>query len=416
VRKKHPFHMLATTLAVCTVLVGFFAAPASAAEKKVIAVGDIANDPNGTDSQGSYQSQIDTATVVSNFSPVKMFLLGDTQYNTGEPGDYKCSLTGETTDCGSFDNNEGFTGTTWGSLDDGTAKFVEAVGNHEYFNDSGSGTDGAEGFRDYFVNETGQDHGTASVNDWTNPFFYTTTVNTSGNGGLPQDDWRIYVIDSEVCQHNSQDECQAGGSQYVELSNAIEADTVRATRDCVGVIMHHSRFSNEEDHASDTDMNDLLTLLDDRAGVDLVLSGHGHLYEKFPRQSISGTSPPTEGQGNPRWFTVGTGGTGTRSFDIGQNNNSSWDHHTSSFVPMGGSASKLYDNNTQNNAAYGGVIGGASGDHQGVLKLWLTPHQYDTQFVDENGTTIIDPVDGTGGDGQNGAAWQYACANDPAQT
>ena len=55
-------------------------------------------------------------------------------------------------------------------------------------------------------------------------------------------------------------------------------------------------------------------------GVDVVLNGHEHEYERFAPQTPEGASDPARGI---REFVVGTGGAHTRSFGIIQPNSES---------------------------------------------------------------------------------------------
>jgi hypothetical protein len=397
--KKHTAVWLVTVA--CLALWG--APAASGVEKKTGVAGDIAADPDGTE---TFTNQSQTAQLVADFNPVKFFLTGDTQYADGDPGDYDCALSGETegNDCGSFDNNENTGGQAWGTLDDADTSLVEAVGNHEYFKDSNAGQndccDSAPGFRTYFnreASETG--HGPTG---WDNALYYYTTVNT---GATDDADWRIYVIDSMVCDQDLS-ECQNNDSdptsQYEQLQADILNDPYRTdpdgagsleARDCVAAIWHHSRFSNEDSHGDESSMRDIYDLLDDYAGADLILAGHSHNYEKFPRQDADGNL----GSNAPRPFIVGTGGTSTRGFDIDQNVDDVWDHHSTGYTSL---TTTRADAQVQDN---------------GILKIWMRPSQFDTQFVEEDNGTRLDPdsldVDALG---QGGTAWDYSCSNDPS--
>jgi hypothetical protein len=70
--------------------------------------------------------------------------------------------------------------------------------------------------------------------------------------------------------------------------------------------MHHPRWSSGE-HGNDPSVAEFWTTLHD-AGVDVVLSGHDHDYERFAPMKADGTAD-AEGV---RLFVVGTGG---RSLD-----------------------------------------------------------------------------------------------------
>ena len=66
--------------------------------------------------------------------------------------------------------------------------------------------------------------------------------------------------------------------------------------------MHHPRFSSGP-HGDERSVTPLWQLLYS-AGVDLVLDGHDHIYERFAKQTPSGERDPA----GIREITVGTGG------------------------------------------------------------------------------------------------------------
>lgn len=77
---------------------------------------------------------------------------------------------------------------------------------------------------------------------------------------------------------------------------------------CTLAYWHHPRFSSG-DHGNDARLRDLWTLLD-AEGVDVVLSGHDHDYERLAPQDADGHA---DAQGI-RSFVVGTGGAALRPF------------------------------------------------------------------------------------------------------
>jgi acid phosphatase type 7 len=75
-------------------------------------------------------------------------------------------------------------------------------------------------------------------------------------------------------------------------------------RRCELAYWHHQRWSSGTVHGSNPDMGRLWRLLF-RHGVDVVLNGHEHLYERFRLMNPSGRPARRSGI---RQFTVGTGG------------------------------------------------------------------------------------------------------------
>jgi acid phosphatase type 7 len=352
-------------LVLCTV-----AAPASATQRLAGAVGDISRDPENNGS-GDYSHQANVADNVIAFNPIKFFLLGDTQYGTGEGGDYDCAITSETegSGCGAFDNNEDTGDTPFGSIDDSDTDFLEAIGNHEYYqsstNDTASSStccDEGEGFRDYFNRDVS---GTFPEN----PINYTGVFNTDTSGATAQDT-RFYVIDSMVCKTYSS-RCadvvgtESDGVMYDEVQ-ALIADNSKT--DCSVAVWHHPLFSNDTHHSGiESTMHDIYKLLDDQAGVDLILVGHSHSYEKFRRQDADNNSSSEA----PRVFVVGTGGNAVNGFD-----GSPYEYHGS-----------WTGTNDSNNAQIANTYG--------HLNLWFdSTGSYRAAFVNESGTTL-DPSTGT---------------------
>ena len=124
--------------------------------------------------------------------------------------------------------------------------------------------------------------------------------------------------------------------------------------DCVLAYWHAPIFSSGP-HAPDSTMKDTWSILY-KAGVDVVLNGHDHIYERFAPQDDKGKADPEHGI---RQFIVGVGGGGVYKFGKTAAN------------------SEVRDNSTY-----------------GVLKLTLGPGRYAWQFVAMPGSRFTDT--GTG--------------------
>lgn len=264
----------------------------------VVAVGDIACPPGDTVTATTCQ-QAATARLAVALKPRVVIALGDLQYESGRLPDFY----------GSYDKS-------WGALKSRTRP---VVGNHEYR------TAGAKGFYTYFGRKA--------------PGWSTSTLGS----------WRIFLLNSNCAQVDC-------SRERAWLRNALAAHPTR----CSLIAMHHPRFSSGAEHGSDPTMAGFWRIADNH-GVDLVLTGHDHDYERFVRMDADGHQTRT-GMAS---FVVGTGG--------------------KSHYPLGtrlpGSA---YFDNT----------------HFGVLRLWLGDGGYAWQF-----RTV-----GTGGTGDVRDTGNESCA------
>jgi acid phosphatase type 7 len=129
----------------------------------------------------------------------------------------------------------------------------------------------------------------------------------------------------------------------------LRADLAANETKCAVAYWHHPVFSSG-DHGNNPKMAEIWRVLDS-AGVDVVLVGHDHNYERFAPQTYQGVADPN----GIRSFVVGTGGTAFRSFSTIRAN------------------SEVRDTGTW-----------------GVLKLTLRPTSYSWEFVHEPGKTFTD--------------------------
>lgn len=90
----------------------------------------------------------------------------------------------------------------------------------------------------------------------------------------------------------------------------LAADIASNPRDCSLAFMHHPRWSSGK-YQVDDDLRPLVDLLDDR-GVDVMLAGHAHSYERFAPQTADGIADPH----GIRAFVVGTGGRNLIDVDV----------------------------------------------------------------------------------------------------
>ncbi|MET0448270.1 MAG: metallophosphoesterase [Aeromicrobium sp.] len=237
----------------------------------VVAVGDIACDPSdaGWDEGSSTEcGQVGTSDLALALDPDAVLVLGDLQY---ECGGYEAFLT-------SYD-------ASWGRL---KAITHPVPGNHEYNSaaESESGTDcstttDAAGYFEYFGAAAGD-----PSEGW-----YSYDVGA----------WHVIALNSNC---NKLGGCGGHSPQGEWLAADLAADDAR----CTLAYMHYPRFSSGQ-HGNSSSL-DVLWELMDQQGVDLVLSGHDHDYERFAPLDASQQPDP---QGI-RSFVVGTGGKSLREF------------------------------------------------------------------------------------------------------
>jgi len=139
-----------------------------------------------------------------------------------------------------------------------------AVGNHEYYSDRQ-----ATGYIDYWDNV---------------PHFYSVDAGK----------WHMISLDTTT----DFGQTAPGTGQYTWLA----ADLAASDAACTLVFMHHPRFSLG-DHGDNPSLQDLWALLAEH-GVDVVLTGHDHNYQRWV--PLDGAGVPLEA--GMTQFIVGTGG------------------------------------------------------------------------------------------------------------
>jgi hypothetical protein len=266
----------------------------------VAAVGDIACDPSSPNfnsgagnADGCHQMATSDLVLAGGYSA--FLALGDLQYENG-----------------TFDAFVASYDPSYGRVQDITRP---APGNHEY------NTDGAAGYYQYFGDLAGDP--------------------ARGYYSYDVGQWHLVALNSN-CDDVA---CDVGSEQ----EQWLRADLANHPTACALVYWHHPRFSSGE-HGDDTRLTDLYRAADE-GGVDLVLNGHDHHYERFAPQDADGNADP----GAPREFVVGTGGK----------------NHYAATDPVANS--EIIETGTF-----------------GVLQLTLRPDGYDWKFVPEAGATFAD--------------------------
>lgn len=178
--------------------------------------------------------------------PGTVFTLGDNAYPSGREEDFR--------DCYA---------PSWGRH---RSRTKPVPGNHEYE------TPGAAPYFAYFGSGAGTD----------DRGYYAYTLGA----------WRVIALNSEL-------PVSAGSAQARWLRNELASTRTM----CTAAYWHRPLVSSGL-HGDNPDLIDLFRLLYD-AGVEFVLSGHDHIYERFERLDPNGRPDPT----GTRQFIVGTGGT-----------------------------------------------------------------------------------------------------------
>ena len=278
-------------LIMLVVLVVAAAGPVSAEPRIVLVAGDIAK---GTAASGEEQ----TARLVERRKGLVM-TVGDNAYEDGTLAEF-------------YEHYE----PTWGRFKNRTRP---TLGNHDYY------SPGAQGYFDYFGWRAGP--------------------RGRGYYSLKQGNWRIYALDSEVCETDVG--CGPGSPQYRWLKRKL----AKHNAFCSMAVFHTPLFSSGM-HGNEARVRPLVQLLY-KAGAELILNGHEHDYERFAPARPSGKTDRKKGV---QQIIVGTGG-----------------------APLRAKGPKR--------VAHSQVF---SAEAWGVLKLGLRKRSYTWKFVPVEGETFTD--------------------------
>lgn len=195
-------------------------------------------------------ANIQTAGLIVRNAPDAVLDLGDNQYEDGTLAEYRASYD-----------------LSWGEFKD---KTYPVPGNHEYH------TDGAQGYFDYFGDVAAPAGG-----------YYSFDLGK----------WHLVAVNS-------------GDGVSKEQLGWIRRDLRADHHLCELAYWHHPRWSSGSVHGSDTGMAPVWNLMV-RQGVDVVLNGHDHVYERFAKLDAGGRPDPR----GAREFIAGTGGKSLYGFD-----------------------------------------------------------------------------------------------------
>ncbi len=226
------------------------------AGETIAAVGDMVCESTSLVSTNTCQQQAVADRLAADPSISTFLSLGDLQYQVGSLAEFNTAYDA-----------------SYGQLN---AKVKPVPGNHEY------GTPNAAGYFSYFGSRAGDPA----------KGYYTFT----------QGSWRFLALNTNLsCTVIS---CSAGSEQEQFVRSTLAADKA-AGRVCSLAYWHHPRFSSDTSHGNNTGVQALWSAMNDY-GVEAVLNGHVHTYERFDPLNTAGV-PSAEGV---RQFIIGTGGVG----------------------------------------------------------------------------------------------------------
>ena len=234
----------------------------------IAAAGDIACDPqnalfNGGVGQPRYCRQRLSSDLLLRSDLSRVLVPGDAQYESGTLAQFQQSFH-----------------PTWGRV----KPLISPVpGNHEYF------TPGASGYFDYF-NGPGAATGPAGDRD---KGYYSYDVGS----------WHVVALNSQCEEIGG---CDPGSPQ----AQWFRADLATHRAACTLAYWHGPRYTSGRYGNQSEDVRPLFDAAY-AGGVDVVLSGHEHFYERFAPQDGEGRADPGRGV---RQFIVGMGGRGPYGF------------------------------------------------------------------------------------------------------
>lgn len=284
-----------------------------AADVVVGAAGDIACAPGAAVTTKSCH-QAATAALLADPSYQDVLALGDEQYP-----------------CGTYANFLGSYAASWGAV---AGKTFPIPGDNDYISNDGTCVSpGAVGYFQYFADRFAVMPSSPSQLCPAGgcPGYYSTDIGA----------WHVVALNSE-CTQTGVGGCTRTSPQYKWLVGDLGSP---APGSCQLAFMHKPYWGNGTMRTKTKALVQALY----NAGVDLLLSGHDHLYVRFAPQNLSSVADPN----GIRQFVVGTGG-------------------------VNHAKPKTNLPNTEFKDA----------THFGVLRLTLHAASYDWAFVADDGTIV----------------------------
>jgi Calcineurin-like phosphoesterase len=291
------FVIVALGIAVGAALNGGGDSQAEGGGRVLLAAGDIA--------ECDHEGDEATAKILADYPQATIQTLGDNAYQHGTAEEFE--------QC--YDS-------TWGQFKDRT---MPATGNHD------EATKNAQGYWDYFGPQGGP----------YDKYYYSYDLGS----------WHIVVLNSDCWRVGG---CETDDPQAEWLRD----DLARHSALCTLAVWHRPPFSSGRyGDPEDTARVRPLWSVVNEDGVDVLLTGHEHSYERFAPMNAGGKRDDAQGV---RLFVVGTGGGNLRSF---------------ANDPLPTTEAR-------------------QDDTWGVLKLDLKPSGYDWEFLPVAGSSFSDS--GTG--------------------
>jgi hypothetical protein len=230
--------------------------PSAPTPVHLVAVGDIACGPGYQSVTPTTCQQAATEQLAASLNPKYVLAAGDLVYNSG-----------------TYTNFVKGYNPTWGLLKSITKP---VPGNHE-------GGSGQAGYFQYFGAQA-------------TPLDPTCVSACMGSYSFNTGSWHIAAVNTASCGED-------GSTCSVAAQTAwLKADLQANTFKCKLVFLHHPLWSNGV--AATATLKPLYQIMQDN-GVDLVIAGHQHSYERFAPQNVS------DGKASPTGLTeiiAGTGG------------------------------------------------------------------------------------------------------------
>jgi alkaline phosphatase len=220
----------------------------------LMGAGDIALCGDGPEYAGDEQSASIIETQIAQYPHARVFIAGDTVQGEGAAWEYERCLD-----------------PTWGRFKE---RIRPAPGNHDYM------TTGAGPYYDYF----GEAAGPRGVG------YYSYDLG----------DWHIAALNSNCAD--------VGCGPESEQVAWLRADLAASEKQCTLVYWHHPRFSSGLTGGTGT-VNPFWRTVTEM-GVEIVVNGHDHNYERFAPMDSEGNAAPN----GTRLFVSGTGGAHLRRF------------------------------------------------------------------------------------------------------
>lgn len=226
----------------------------------IVAAGDIACAP-GSARTATSCNQAQTAALIGKLGPRYVLPLGDLVYPAGSQSGFSNSY-----------------GPSWG-------KYISiskpVPGNHEY------GTAGASAYFGYFRSRA-------------TPLQPTCTSNCKGYYSYSTGTWHLVALNTRCSE--TTDSCADFSAQAAWLDEDLSAHHTK----CTLAYMHNPLFSGG--FGSTPEVKVLWNVLQ-KHGVDVVIAGHAHNYQRFVAQSPSGTATAS----GITEIVAGTGGHGLQT-------------------------------------------------------------------------------------------------------